>query len=127
MLDDRTRGFERVWREILAGAINPSRAFNRFTQGKMYRVTDKEMYQKDRVNLTFNAGVHKINKATSFFTDATNPLLNIQIDYGSPFELRKRKPFDVFRFKTELSYGADRKLLENVHGYGILAGKNINA
>ncbi len=127
VLDDRTRGFERVWREILAGAINPSRAFNRFTQGKMFRVTDKEVYQKDRVNLTFNAGAHKINEGTAFATGATNPFLNIQIDYGSPFEIRKRKPFDVFRFKTELSYGANRKLLENVHGYGILAGKNINS
>ncbi len=127
VLDDRTRGFERVWREILAGAINPSRAFNRFTQGKMFRITHKEVYQKDRVNLTFNAGAHQINEGTAFGTGKTNPFLNIQIDYGSPFEIRKRKPFDVFRFKTELSYGSNRKILENVHGYGILAGKNIHS
>jgi hypothetical protein len=84
-----------------------------------------EVYQKDRVNLTFNAGAHRINNGTRFGTGATNAIANIQIDYGSPFEIRKRKPFDLFRFKTEISHGNNRKLLEYVNGYALLAGGNI--
>lgn len=124
ILDDRTRGVERVWRELLAGAINPTRALNRLTQGKMFRVTNTEVYQKERVNLTFNAGVHLINEGTSFGTGTTNGMLNMQIDYGSPFDKHKRKPFDVFRLKIEMGYGSGQKLLENVHGYGLLAGRH---
>jgi hypothetical protein len=125
VLDDRTTGAERVWREIFAGIINPPRALNRLTQGKMRRVTTKEVYQKEPLNMTFNGGVHRINNIDHFGTGATNVILNIQLDYGNPFEVRKRKPFDVFRFRTELSQGTGRKLLENVNGYGILFGRTI--
>lgn len=125
VLDDRTRGAERVFREIFGGILNPPRALSRLTQGKMFRHTDKEVYQKEPLNMTFNGGAHRINNFDHFGTGATNAILNIQLDYGSPFEVRKRKPFDVFRFRTELSYGNQRKLLENVNGYGLLLGRTV--
>ena len=125
ILDDTRRGSSRVWREILAGVINPPRALNRLTQGKMFRVTTKEVYQKEPLNITFSGGVHKINDNNKFGTGSTNYNLNMQLDYGDPFEVRHRKPFDVFRLKIESSLGEHRKLLENVMGYGILLGKNV--
>jgi hypothetical protein len=125
ILDDTRRGSSRVWREILAGVINPPRALNRLTQGKMFRVTTKEVYQKEPLNITFSGGLHKINDNNKFGSGATNYNLNMQLDYGDPFEVRHRKPFDVFRLRIESSLGENRKLLENVMGYGILFGKNI--
>ena len=129
ILDDRTRGAERVWREIFAGIINPSRALNRLTQGKMFRVTPKEVYQKEPLNITFFAGVHKVNnkigKDNLFGTGTNNAIVHLQLDYGDPFETRYRKPFDVFRLRVELGYGADVHLIDNVNGYGILFGKNV--
>jgi hypothetical protein len=125
ILDDRARGGNRIFREILAGIINPPRAFNRLTQGKMFRVTSKEVYQKEPLNITFNAGVHKVNTNNHFGTGPTNFIANIQFDYGDPFEIRHRKPYDLFRFRIESRFGSDKKLLDNVLGYGILAGKNI--
>ncbi len=128
VLDDRATGRERVFREIFAAIIDPPRALNRLTQGKMRRVTTKEVYQKEPLNMTFNGGAHRINDVdnnNAFATGHTNAILNIQLDYGSPFEKRKRKPFDVFRFRTELSYGSQRKLLENVNGYGLLGGRTV--
>ncbi len=128
VLDDRTRGGERVFREILAGIINPTRALNRLTQGKMFRVTNKEVYQKQPLNITFSGGVHVVNnkiaKDNLFGTGSFNAMLNTQFDYGDPFETIRRKPFDLFRLRIELGYGADRDLLDHVNGYGILAGKN---
>ena len=128
ILDDRSRGSERVFREIIAGIINPTRALNRLTQGKMFRVTSKEVYQKEPLNITWAAGIHAVNdkvgKDNLFATGSTNAMLNMQLDYGDPFEIRRRKPFDLFRLRVELSYGADRHLLDHVDGYGILAGKN---
>lgn len=126
ILDDRTRGRERVFREIFAGFINPSRALNRLTQGKMFRHTPYEVYQKEPLNITFNAGTLRIRNTNNVAaTSATNAILSLQLDYGDPFEIRPRKPFDVFRFRTELSYGNNTKLLGNVNGYGILAGKTV--
>ena len=125
ILDDRARGANRVWREIIAGILNPSRALNRLTQGKMFRVTTKEVYQKEPLNITLSGGIHKVNDNNKFGTGVTNYNINLQLDYGDPFEVRHRKPFDLFRLRTESSLGENRKLLDNVTGYGILFGKNI--
>ncbi|MCX6285002.1 MAG: DUF3943 domain-containing protein, partial [Bacteroidetes bacterium] len=43
ILDDRTRGAERVFREIAAGVVDPMREFNRLVQGKAFRRTNKEV------------------------------------------------------------------------------------
>jgi hypothetical protein len=51
--------------------------------------------------------------------------LNLQLDYGDPFETRKRKPFDLFRLRLELGYGDDEHIIDHINGYGILAGKNF--
>ena len=126
ILDDRARGANRVWRELIAGILNPPRALNRLTQGKMFRVTTKEVYQKEPLNIILSGGLHKVNHNNKFGTGVTNYNLNLQLDYGDPFEIRHRKPFDVFRLRTESSFGTNRKLLDNVTGYGILVGKNVN-
>ena len=125
VLDDRATGSNRVWREILAAVISPQRGFNRLTQGKTSRHTIKEVYQKEPLNVTFSGGIHKINDNNKFGTGLTNAVVDLQLDYGDPFEVRHRKPFDVFRFRTESSFGLNKKILGNVLGYGILFGKNV--
>jgi hypothetical protein len=126
ILDDRTTGGNRVMREVFAGLLDPVRGFNRLLQGKTFRHTNKEVYQKEPLNITLFAGIHKINNEDKTFFGAgpTNDLINLQLDYGNPFEERSRKPFDMFRFRTEFSFGSGRKLLDNVAGYGILFGNN---
>jgi hypothetical protein len=123
ILDERKRGANRVWREILAGIVNPTRAINRLTQGKMTRVTPVDVYQQEPLNVTLAVGAHRVNENNKFFTGGTNAILNLQLDYGDPFEVRRRKPFDLFRFRFEGRYGDDKRLIDNVLGYGLLAGK----
>ena len=129
ILDDRTRGGQRVFRELIAGLLNPPRALNRLTQGKMFRVTPSEVYQKEPLNITLYAGMHKVNDKEAnnnkFGTGSTYGVFHIQLDYGDPFETRTRKPFDLFRLRVELGFGRDKYLLDNVNGYGLLTGKNI--
>lgn len=129
ILDDRTRGGERALREIAAGLVNPVRGLNRLLQGKTFQVTNKEVYEKEPLNLTLFAGVHRLNQRQDdvFGLGQNKALLNVQLDYGNPFEFQKRKPFDLFRVRVELSKGAGDTLagtLNNVTGYGILFGKN---
>jgi hypothetical protein len=126
VLDDRTRGGERVFREIIAGIIDPVRGISRLLQGKTFRKTNKEVYQKEPLNITLFGGVHIINDQTNrpIGNETKNPIINIQLDYGNPFEQRKRKAFDFFKLRAEFSSGVGRKILDNVIGYGILFGKN---
>ena len=126
ILDDRTTGPERVMREILAGLINPIRGVNRLFDGKAFRRVNKEVYQKEPVNITLFAGIHSINNQTNALLSGHNDeMLNIQLDYGNPFERRARKPFDFFKFRAELNFGVGRKIVDNITGYGVLLAKNL--
>ncbi len=128
ILDDRTHGFERVSREIVAGLINPVLGLNRLFQGKSFRITNKEVYQKEPLNITLYSGIQKIydKKDNRFGKGSNSQVLHFQFDYGNPFENRNRKPFDFFKLRTEFTFGVGRKILGNLMGYGILFGKNIN-
>ena len=125
ILDDGKRGRSRFWREAVAGVVNPTRALNRLTQGKMHRITPYDVYQQEPLNVTLSVGAHRVNDNNRFGTGSTNAILNLQFDYGNPFEVRKRKAFDLFRFRLESRYGDDKRLIDNVLGYGLLFGKNI--
>jgi hypothetical protein len=127
ILDDRKRGRERTWREILAGIINPTRALNRFTQKKMFSVTPYDVYQQEPLNIILSIGGHRVNENNKFGTGGTNAIVNLQFEYGDPFEKRKRKPFDVFRLRLEGRYGDDKQIVDNVLGYGLLFGKTSSA
>jgi hypothetical protein len=128
ILDDRTRGMQRFSRELLAGLIDPMRGINRILQGKSFRRTNKEVYQKEPLNISLYAGFHKINFENKkvFGRGSNSNMFNIQFDYGNPFEKRSRKPFDFFKLRTEFDFGVGRKILSNVTGYGILTGKNLS-
>ncbi|MDO3624604.1 DUF3943 domain-containing protein [Mucilaginibacter sp. BT774] len=128
ILDDRISGGNRTFREIAAGIINPVRGLNRLLEGKTFRHTKTQVYQQEPLNVTVSGGIHKINQdnKTIFGAGPTNAMINVQLDYGNPFEIRKRKPFDIFRFKTEFSFGTGRKMLDNILGYGLLFGKSTN-
>ena len=126
VLDDRTRGAERVFREICAGIIDPKRGIDRLLQGKTFRRTNKDVYEKEPLNISLYGGIHRINGESqgTFGNGPNSAMFNAQFDYGNPFEIRSRKPFDFFKIRTELNFNVGRKYLDNVTGYGILFGKN---
>ena len=124
ILDDRTRGPERVFREILAGLVDPVRGVNRLFDGKYKRHVNKEIYQKEPVNIALFLGAHSINNQTNaLLSGHTDEMVNIQLNYGNPFERRQLKPFDFFKFRAELNFGVGRKVVDNITGYGALLGK----
>jgi len=129
ILDDRTTGVERFFREFAASILSPGRAFGRLLQGKLTRVTPKEVYQKEPLNITLAAGAHQFNQGTTFLTGRLSAFFGIHLDYGNPFEIRPRKPFDFFKVRIDLSYGKNvgKKYLDNVIGYGLLFGKTVHS
>ncbi|GAC1301497.1 MAG: hypothetical protein NVSMB24_04440 [Mucilaginibacter sp.] len=137
ILDDRAVGGNRVFREVMAGLVDPVRGLNRLLQGKSFRHTTTEVYQKEPLNITLFGGVHIINQdahpnnptnsALSGNEKGSNEaMVNLQLDYGNPFEEVYRKPYDFFKLRTEFSFGSGRKLIDNITGYGILVGDNAH-
>jgi len=125
ILDDRAYGPERVFREIFAGLIDPVREVNRLFDGKYKRHVTKEIYQKEPINIAFFLGAHSINNQTNHLLSGhTDEMVNVQLNYGNPFEMRPRKPFDFFKFRAELNFGVGRKVVDNITGYGELLAKN---
>jgi len=125
VLDDRTSGSERFGREFLAFLLDPIRGINRLLQGKTGRTTPREVYQKEPLTVGLSAGMRKANEGVSFWTGKTNEIINVQLDYGDPFEDKSRKAFDVFKFRGEFNFGAGRKIVDNLIGYGLLTGKTV--
>lgn len=127
ILDDTKRGRSRVFREILAGIVNPTRALNRLSDGKMFRVTPVGVYQEEPLNVSLSFGAHRVNTNDKIGTGSTNAIINLQMDYGDPFEIRRRKPFDLFRLRLESRFGEDKHIVDNITGYGILFGKTFKS
>jgi hypothetical protein len=129
IIDDRTTGFNRFFREFAAAILSPGRAIGRLLQGKMARVIPKKIYQKEPLNITLASGVHWFNHGMQFGTGSASGIFNIHLDYGDPFEIRPRKPFDFFKMRIDLSYGKNvsKKYLDNLTGYGLLFGKTIHS
>ena len=96
-------------------------------EGRLTQVSDQEVYKKEPLNVTLFTGIHKINDDNAFLTGPSSMLLNVQLDYGNPFEPIDRKPYDFFKELTELNFGEGRKIIDNITGYGILTGGNSKA
>ncbi len=125
VIDERTTGLERVSREVLAFIISPGRSFSRFLSGKLFDHTTVDVYQTEPLNITFAAGYHRVNEGTAIEKGSNSFNLNINLDYGNPFEKRARKPFDYYTVRGDLDFGVGRKIADNITGYGILYGNNI--
>jgi hypothetical protein len=124
ILNDKLRGRPRLLREVSVAILSPARAFSRLTRGKTFSITDKEVYQQEPLNISLSGGIHKVNNGSDFGSGSNKVMFNMQLDYGDPFEIRSRKPFDVFRLKMDLTFAPKVKVPYRVMGYGILSGKN---
>lgn len=120
ILDDRTTGTERFFRELAAGLLAPQRFVHRLIHGKLTSVTTGEVYQKEPLDIVFSAG------ARTQGANTTKAIFNMDIEYGDPFEKRFRKPFDYFLLRVDATVGDGRKLIDNIIGEGTLFVDNFD-
>jgi len=127
VLDDSATGFERVWREIVAGIIDPMRGLTRLIFGE----TGKTIPSSNRVRSPFHGelllGGGAVSESAGLTRKKTNALLDFDFIYGEPFKEKageSRKPFDYFAFETNLRLTENRAYIV-VEGYGLVLGKEI--
>jgi hypothetical protein len=125
ILDDQATGADRFFREMAVAIITPTRFLSRLTNGNLTRLAPEDVYQKEPLNITLSSGYHRVNEGTRIEEGSNSLNFNLNLDYGNPFEKRSRKPFDYFRLRTDLDFGVGRKLIDNVTGYGLLTGSNV--
>lgn len=125
VIDERQRGFKRVTSEVLAGLLNPFRAFNRLLDGKAWRVTSQEAYEIQPLFIDIDYGINRVLEGTKFFTGIANGVIDLNLVYGTPFTKEKRKPFDFFRVRTTFNFGAGQPPIGVLTSYGILFGNNF--
>lgn len=125
ILDDQTTGADRFFREMAVAVITPTRFLSRLISGDISRSAQEEVYQKEPLNITLSVGYHRINEGIKIEKGSNSVNFNFHVDYGNPFEKRSRKPFDYFKLRTDFDLGVGRKIIDNISGYGMLFGSNI--
>jgi hypothetical protein len=124
ILDERTTGSERVWREIGAFLLAPTRGVNRLFRGEMSRVKQKSSYEIEDVYSSISLGPAFFYKPGEINKANGNVAFRLDLYYGKPFEEKARKPYDFFNVKAIFNVGTQPKV-NQVSVIGYLFGKNI--
>jgi len=123
IIDERTTGKKRTWREIGAFVIAPTRGINRFIYGDMTKIRHKSIYEIEPVTSSVTVGPSYIFREGQMYKGNGNFSVRLDLYYGNPYAEKSRKPFDFFNVKGILSFGA-QPVINQVNIYGFLFGKN---
>lgn len=114
LLDNRSKGKSRFFREAGGLLIDPARGFNRFVSGRASRVgenpEDPMDWRGNHARFFVFAGARVIGEGESI-SENTNSygLIGLNHAFGSVFDNTRRKPFDSFSADVVLSPG-DKQL-----------------
>lgn len=124
-LDDRTRGWNRFWREAVATLLNPIQGLHRIISGDAWRVKHDHYHYHDfhaiPIQASFSAGLRYVADDGALFRGDYCPYLNFGFVYGTGVDGEKHtKPFDFFDFDATLSFGGSQPILNNINIMGRL-------
>jgi uncharacterized protein DUF3943 len=115
ILDNTKRGKSRFWHELAAAPLDPIGQFNRLLSGRATRVEENRENPYDwrppNLALLVSAGVRVIGEGSSISENTkTYGVLDVEVNYGSPFDNERRKPFDRFDGGVQLNYGEKTRI-----------------
>jgi hypothetical protein len=117
ILDNRTTGSGRIWREIGAGLLNPARGVNRLLTGEAFEVHANPPDRiPSRLEAEFRWGIRTIGEDRLWNSSSTKMFLSFDGLYGDPFQ-EIRKPYDHFAFGGQLNFN------NSPHGIGRLQSR----
>jgi hypothetical protein len=127
VLDDSATGFERVWREILGGLLNPMRGFNRLIFGE----TSITRSSHNQLRAPVHGWFHLTGSGTSLSSELSDAKAGggaeFLLVYGDLFSGEdSRKPFDYFPVQFNLRRMSDKTYF-NIYAYSLLAGKELSS
>lgn len=126
-IDNRSRGAERVGREILAGVISPMRAVNRLLTGEAWRHSSSKgrTYKSVPVNFIVSVGPRFLAEQEGSRHGTTSMQVGLRLDYGDPFEDEYYAPYEWFQFRMGMDFFSAQPLISQVSAVGALWGKRV--
>ena len=124
-LDDRTRGWNRFWREAVAALLNPIQGIHRIVSGDAWRVKHDHYHYHDfkaiPIQASFSTGLRYVADDGALFRGDNCPYVNIGFVYGTGVDGEKHtKPFDFFDFDATFSFGGSQPIINNINIMGRL-------
>jgi len=129
ILDNRTTGFSRVWRETAAFVLNPVRGFNRIVSGRSGAVSQNPPdWRPNHLSGLFTFGARTIGEEGAFDSDTTSAYFELDFNYGDPFGGAYKKPFETFDFELQHNFddgpgGLARMQAKGILGAHVLGGE----
>lgn len=126
VLDNESRGSERVWREIGGAVINPVRGFNRLMTGEArtrHRNPANRFPESLGINLEF--GMRTEGDYRLWDGPVTRGYFRTDLIYGDVFDSRRHEPFSNFLFSAQINF-ADVTPIGQFDARGILAGTDLH-
>lgn len=128
ILDNEATGSGRFGRELGAFLVNPIRGVNRLVSGRAGSVHpnpgDPDARTPWPFGLELSAGSRAVGRTGSLSESSVGAVLEIRVDFGSPFEGRRGRPYDVFELDMSL-VTADRHVLEGLSIRGNLFTRDL--
>lgn len=137
ILNDRTRGRNRVFREIGAGILNPMGALHRLLNGDAWRYRDQYYLYHDfnaiPIDFSISVGARYLADDGRLFHGEANPYVNFYLEYGDPFNEEQRRPYDFFDFEATFGLSSNQPIINRLHILGrlwsapVYVGRKIEA
>jgi len=124
LLDDRTGGWERFWRELGGAALNPVGGFNRLVRGDMFARHGSANHIRNPFKGYIAWGTRSRFNTSDVGKVQVNPSFALTVGYGNAYETKpSRTPYDYFTFRMWYSKGVSKSNVSMLQ-YGVLAGNN---
>lgn len=124
VLDDRSSGSERVFREIGATALNPVGGFNRLVRGDMFKSHGQVNHLRNPIAGYVALGTASHIAGSEFDKQQVASAAELTFRYGDAFRLASaRKPFDYFTFRLWVSSRPEKNNVSIVQ-QAVLVGSN---
>ncbi len=123
VLDDSARGGGRLWREVIAGVIDPVRGLNRVLSGDAWRVRSTRGQTREPIHGDLAFGAKLVSDSMRLSHFEASPGLEFDMIYGeSSRAIESRSPMDLIILSGGVR-SFDKKALFDLNAYGLWFGR----
>ncbi len=120
ILDNTATGSSRFWKELGGFIVNPIRGFNRIVSGNASRVYANPPGRfPNKLKASYEIGTRTVGEERVWEADTTRVYMQMDFNYGDPFEGDNERPFDSFDFTLQLNF-SDKAAIGRAQAKGLL-------